>query len=247
MKRTIVLSMTLGLLAAGVAVARGAEAESATSAQGKMQVAGAAAGHAGSAATASAEADGASRAKLDAIVARGARASEKERARTEARLAAAADRVDRVAGRGEGEVAARLAAEFGVAADVLTAEKTDWKIGWGELMIAHTLAASATAQGITVAEIVDLRADGTGWGQIAAGLEMSLGAVVGAVRSEARVASGEVRADGSVAAIRGERSVAAGASASAAARGGLGTGSLGAGASAASGASVTVPRIRIGH
>jgi hypothetical protein len=247
MRSTFVLSMTLGLLSAGAAIARGAEAESATSARSDLQAAGVAAAHAGTGATASAEAEAAARAKLDAIVARGARASAKERARTEARLAAVADRVDRAAGHGEGEVAARLAAEFGVAAQVLAAERSEGGLGWGELMIAHTLAASSAAQGVTVAQLVDLRADGTGWGQIAAGLEMSLGAVVGAARSEARVAIGEARADGSVAAIRGERSVAAGASSSSSVRGGLGAGSAGAGASAAGGATVTLPRIRIGH
>jgi hypothetical protein len=122
-------------------------------------------------------------------------------ARAEAKLAAAAKQVDKEVGvAGESKVAGRLAGEFGVTAEALLAEQEELEVSWGELMIAHTLEASAR-NNVRVDHLIDLRADGMGWGQIAAGLNLDLGQAVSAVQAEARVASGTVRADGRVASI----------------------------------------------
>src|SRR5262249_59348004 len=73
----------------------------------------------------------------------------------------------------------------------------------GQLMVAHTLAANTTT-GATVQQLVTMNKDGMGWGQIAAGLGLQLGSVVSGVNAESRVAHGLEKADGRVAAMRGE-------------------------------------------
>jgi hypothetical protein len=133
---------------------------------------------------------------------KGAKVSADARAKAEAKLTASATAVDNDATKGEETVASRLAAEFGMTTEALTAEKTELGVSWGQLMVAHTLMANATTQ-LTCQQLFDMRSD-MGWGQIAAGLGLKLGEAVSAVTSEGRVASGRVRADGKVAVIHGE-------------------------------------------
>ena len=108
---------------------------------------------------------------------------------------------DKAAKDGDATVAGRLASDFGVSSDALLAEKTKYNVGWGDLMIAHTLG-SNTLTGVTVDEIMTMRTtDAMGWGAIASGLDLKLGNVVSGVKSEAKVATGASRADGKPAKI----------------------------------------------
>ena len=108
---------------------------------------------------------------------------------------------DKAAKDGDATVAGRLASDFGVSSDALMAEKTKYNVGWGDLMIAHTLG-SNTLTGVTVDEILIMRTtDAMGWGGIASGLDLKLGNVVSGVKSEAKVATGASRADGKPAKI----------------------------------------------
>src|SRR6185503_7077581 len=116
---------------------------------------------------------------------------------------------------GSTTVAGRLAAEFGMTTDELMSEHQAIGCSWGDLMIAHSLHANAGAEA-SVAQLIQLRREGTGWGQIAAGLGLKLGQVVSAVQAEGKVASGLAKPDGKVAVIRGDGTRAsAGAGASA--------------------------------
>src|SRR5262249_27690436 len=133
---------------------------------------------------------------------RAAKVSARAKARAELRIDAAAKRVDQEAAAAGDPVANRLASEFGMTVDALEAEKNQLGASWGQLMIAHTLMANATS-GATVAQLVQLHADGMGWGQIAAGLGLKLGDVVSAVNAEQRVAAGLTKADGKAAVIHG--------------------------------------------
>jgi hypothetical protein len=108
---------------------------------------------------------------------------------------------DKAAKDGDATVAGRLASDFGVSSDALMAEKAKYNVGWGDLMIAHTLG-SNTLTGVTVDEILIMRTtDAMGWGGIASGLDLKLGNVVSGVKSEAKVATGASRADGKPAKI----------------------------------------------
>src|SRR5207244_1169896 len=115
------------------------------------------------------------------------------RAKAEARLEASAKRADDEAkATGDAKVAARLATEFGMTAEALMAEKNDLSTSWGQLMIAHSLAANSKTD-LTVAQLIQLRGE-MGWGQIAAGLGLKLGETVSAVRAESKVATGTATA-----------------------------------------------------
>jgi len=108
---------------------------------------------------------------------------------------------DKAAKDGDATVAGRLASDFGVSSDALLAEKAKYNVGWGDLMIAHTLG-SNTLTGVTVDEILIMRTtDAMGWGGIASGLDLKLGNVVSGAKSEAKVATGASRADGKPAKI----------------------------------------------
>jgi len=138
--------------------------------------------------------------KFEVIKAKGAMTSAQARARADTKLGAAAKKADAsVAAKGEATVAARLAAEFGMTAEELSAERQSFGCSWGELMIARSLRAMSTTE-VSAGELLELRKD-TGWGQIAAGLGLKLGEAVGAVQAEERVAAGLVEPDGKVAAI----------------------------------------------
>lgn len=136
------------------------------------------------------------------IETKGAKVSAKSRAQTDAKLEAAMKSVDAEGDKAEAKVAERLAGEFGTTADAMIQERSELGTSWGNLMIAHTLAAN-TATDVTAAQLVTLRKDGMGWGQIAAGLGLTLGEVVSAVNAESRVARGLLAADGKVAVARG--------------------------------------------
>jgi hypothetical protein len=142
-------------------------------------------------------------ATLKTVREKGATVDAKAREKFEAQLTASAKEVEiDAAVAGDQKVAERLAAELGMSADALIAEKNEIGTSWGQLMIAHTLKANATAE-VTAKQIFDLRAEGMGWGQIAHGLGLKLGEALGAVKAEGRVARGLVKADGKVHPIHG--------------------------------------------
>lgn len=168
---------------------------------------------------ASAEVRTATAEELQAIRQRGSQAKAKARAEAEAKLNSAARELEQqVAAKGEAAVTARLAGEFGMSEDALLRSKQAFAVSWGEILIAHTLQANAEIQ-LTVQQMLGLRAEGLGWGQIAAGLGFELSHVVEAVRAETKVALGRSQADGKVAVIRGSK-LDAGANTNAAVRAG---------------------------
>jgi hypothetical protein len=146
---------------------------------------------------------------LDAARTKAKKAPAKEREEVEKKISASVNEVEAEASaKGDATVAGRIAAEFGMTTDAIVAERSQYGRGWGELMIAHTLAANGTS-GLTVADILELRAEGMGWGQIAHGMDLKLGEVASAVRAEAKVATGLAKADGKPAMIRGVKAGAA--------------------------------------
>jgi hypothetical protein len=159
---------------------------------------------------------------MDRIKERGAKVSKQARAKAESKIDAVSTKTgEDAAVHGSATVAGRLAAEFGMSTDEIMAEQQALGCSWGALMIAHSLDAN-TSTDVTAAQLVQLHKEGTGWGQIAAGLGLNLGHVVSAVQAEGRVAAGLAKPDGKVAAIRGDgtrANVGAGAAAGAAAGG----------------------------
>ncbi|MGH7731012.1 MAG: hypothetical protein ACRENJ_07150, partial [Candidatus Eiseniibacteriota bacterium] len=147
-------------------------------------------------ATVTAEAQADAKARIEArktmerIKERGAKTSSAARAKVESKLEAVATKTNEDAAvQGSAAIAGRLAAEFGMSASELIAEHRALGCSWGVLMIAHSLDAN-TAAAVTTAQLVELHSEGTGWGQIAAGLGLKLGHVVSAVQAEGRVAAG---------------------------------------------------------
>lgn len=133
----------------------------------------------------------------------GTRVGADELAKAEVRIDQTAQEVDHTASaQGEVRVAQRLAAEFGMNSDAIQVEKNALGASWGNLMIAHSISANSNAD-VTVASLLDLRRSGTGWGRIAAGLDLRLGSVVSAIRNEGRVASGIAWPAGHVQPMRG--------------------------------------------
>jgi hypothetical protein len=118
------------------------------------------------------------------------------------KLAAAARDIDR-ASVGETRVASFLGSEFGMSVDAILAERRTLGASWGDLTIAHTLAAS-DKQGMTAAQVLELHARGMGWGQVAAGLRFGLEDAIRAVNTESRVARGLMKPDGRTAPIGGD-------------------------------------------
>jgi len=142
-------------------------------------------------------------AKLAEIRERAQTTSEKDAKDTEGKLDATKASVDKeAAAKGDGVVAGRLATEFGMTSDALMAEKAQYNTGWGDLMIAHSLAANGTD--VTIDQLFGMRTtDHLGWGQIANGMGLKLGNVVSAVKSEGKVATGQSTGDGKVATMHG--------------------------------------------
>jgi hypothetical protein len=137
---------------------------------------------------------------MDRVKERGMKISAKDRADVEKKLDDIEKEIETEAMKGEPAVADRLAADFGLTADALTAEKSQFGRGWGELTVAHTLIANAKTDA-TLSDLFALRSQAMGWGAIAAGLDLKLGDVVSAVRSEQRVAVGLDKGDGKAALI----------------------------------------------
>jgi hypothetical protein len=207
------LSVALAAPSLAQSAGAGGQAQSQTSGQAKTkdaQVSPALDTQSQASAEADAQAQASANAMLEAhktlttVKDKGARVSADARAKADAKLKAAADKTDAEAkSGGDARVAARLAAEFGTTADALMAERQALGCTWGELMIAHSLDANAKTE-ITVSQLFELRKEGTGWGQIAAGLGLKLSEAVSAAQAEAKVATGLAKPDGKVAVIHGE-------------------------------------------
>ena len=150
---------------------------------------------------AQASAPPASNPAIDKVKERGMKVSAKERQDVDKKLDEIEAQIEAEAkAKGDAEVAGRIAAEFGLTADALTAERSQFSRGYGELTVAHTLMANAKTDA-TLADMFTMRAMGLGWGQIAAGLNLKLGEVVSGMKAEQRVAMGLEKADGKAAVI----------------------------------------------
>ncbi len=140
-------------------------------------------------------------ASMKAIRDRAKSGSPKARAAVDTRLKKLSGEIDtETSAKGSTVAAGRVAPEFGMTADALVAEETQFGAGLGEVVIAHTLLANSKTT-VTMDQLFAMRKDGMGWGQIAQGLNLKLGEAVSAVMSEGRVASGRAKADGKVAMI----------------------------------------------
>lgn len=177
-------------------------------------------------------------ARQKAIRERAAKMSAKEREAVETKLQANEKDVDvEAVTNGDATVADRFAAEFGVTSEALLAERTQNNVGWGEVMIAHTLLANAPA-GTTIDQLYALHADGMGWGQIAYGMGLRVGSFEGAVKTESMIARGTMKPDGKPPKIASSTRVASAAGAHAHA----GTAHVGAPTNVTAGASVKVTK-----
>jgi hypothetical protein len=138
----------------------------------------------------------------DAMRHRSVRTSDETRASADAVLGANARRVDAVTAT-EPAAVARLAAEFRTPVASLRDERNRLGVSWGELAIAHTLAASARPAP-SVEALARARDSGADWSAIATALQLDLGGCITAVRAEARVAAGTATPDGHVPPIHAE-------------------------------------------
>jgi hypothetical protein len=242
----LMAALTVALLLASTAAFAQSSASGQTGAQGNAQVTNTTNttttdANASMNANASAEAT----AKADAeqmkrnLTDRAAKVSSKARAKADADLELAAKAANDKAEQGE-DVASRLAGEFNMTAEAITNEKSSLDASWGNLMIAHTLAANSKS-GVTAAQLIELKKDGMGWGQIAAGLGYDLGSAVRASKAESKIAAGEAQADGHAAVINGE-----GAKAGVGATAGLNAATRGAHVKAGAGVGVGTG-VKIGH
>jgi len=138
---------------------------------------------------------------IDKVRERGMKASAKERTDVEKKLDLIEKEIQTEATtKGDAEIAGRISSEFGMTADALTAERAQYARGWGELLVAHTLMANAKTDA-TLTDLFTMRSQGMGWGAIAAGMNLQLGDVVTAMKSEQRVAMGLEKGDGKPAMI----------------------------------------------
>lgn len=167
---------------------------------------------------------------IEKVKERGQKVSAKERESVDKRLDEIERQIENEAtSKGDAAVAGRIAGEFSMTADALTAERSQYSRGWGEILIAHTLAANVKSDA-TLADIYQMRNQGMGWAVIAHGLGLKLGDVVPAVKSEGRVALGLAKGDGKAATIHA--STSAGAKAGAKVDAGKASSSAGAGVGA---------------
>ncbi len=119
-------------------------------------------------------------------------------------LAAQGRRIEEVALRDEPIFSARLANEFGISNSRLMAQRRELAASWGDLLIAHTLAANARGR-TNLTRLFELRREGQDWPTIATGLGFNLSQFMSAIRQQTLVATGMVRADGRAQTIaRGE-------------------------------------------
>lgn len=141
--------------------------------------------------------------KLAKIRERGATLDLNERQSFEERLEKEKQVIDlEGTSKGDATVAERLAGDLGVSAEVLTAEKAQYQTGWGDLTIAHLL--KSNVPDVTLDGLFQLRKEGQGWGQIAHGLDLKLGPLLSAVKSQGKVATGQEKADGKPASLHGQ-------------------------------------------
>ena len=233
-----VLSLALAAPVLAQSAGTSGQAQSQATGQAEMK-APAATATADAQAQASAEAELHARKTLETIQEKGARVSAEARAKSETRLEAAAKKTDEQArAAGDAKVATRLAAEFGMSVEQMQSEKQALGCSWGQLMIAHSLDANAKTD-VTASQLVQLHQEGTGWGQIAAGLGLKLGEAVSAVQAEGRVAAGLAKPDGKCAVIHGE-GARAGVSAGVGAGAGLHAGGVQAGTQTGLGVGVKI-------
>ena len=149
-------------------------------------------------------------AALKAVRDRAKGAPSKARDTVEKKLAEISTEIDAEASaKGDAVVADRVAAEFGMTSEALSAEQSSLNTGWGDLVIAHTLLANAKTP-LTAEHLYSLHRSGYGWGQIAYGLNLRLGEVAAAVKTEGGVATGFAKADGKAAMIHSGTRVGAG-------------------------------------
>jgi len=166
-------------------------------AQGNMQ--------SGTDAQAGAETDAA----LTSIRERAKKASSKACAAVQKQLAEISRQIDAEADmKGDVLVAGRVAPEFVMSAEAMTAEKSKFDARLGELTIAHTLIANSRTA-VTADQLFTLKHEGMGWGQIAHGLNLRIGELTTAVKSEYNVAAGRAKADGRAAMIHSGTNAAA--------------------------------------
>jgi hypothetical protein len=152
-------------------------------------------------------------ARLKTIRDRAAKMPAKDREEIDKKLETNAKDVDvEAVTNGDATVADRFAAEFGVTSEALLAERTQYNVGWGEVMIAHTLLANAPG-GTTIDQLYTMHADGMGWGQIAYGMGLRVGSVAAAMKTETLVARGTVKPHGKPAKIASNTRVASAAGA----------------------------------
>ncbi len=134
---------------------------------------------------------------------KGAKLSAKQSKSIDAKLEATEKSVDAAAAKsGDQVVADRLAKEFGTTAEAMTQEKSQFNVGWGQLVVANTLMANAKTP-VTLQQLFDMRNSGMGWGQIAHGMGLKLGDLISASKTEANVATGKSKPSGKVATIHG--------------------------------------------
>lgn len=200
-----VLALVLAAPGFGQSAGAGGPAPSSTSSTAEVKALPAqAAVEAQAQAQARAEAEAEAQKTLEAIKQKGGRVSMVAREKTDANLQAIERKTNDVArAQGEALVASRLGADFGLPAEQLTTERHQAGCSWGNLMIAHSLQSNTKTE-VTATQLLTLHEEGTGWGQIAAGLGLKLGEVVSAVQAQGRVAAGLAKPDGKVAVIHGE-------------------------------------------
>jgi hypothetical protein len=137
-----------------------------------------------------------SEARLKAIRERASKMPAADREQIEKTLAGNEKDVDvEAVTNGDATVADRFAAEFGTTAEALLAERTQYNVGWGDVMIARTLLANAPS-GTTIDQLYTLHSEELGWGSIAYGMGLRVGSVTAAVKTETLVARGTMKADG---------------------------------------------------
>jgi hypothetical protein len=177
-------------------------------------------------------------ASLNAIRERAKKASTKTCAAVQKQLGEISRQIDaETNAKGDVIVAGRMAPEFGMTAEAMTAEQSKFDTGMGELTIAHTLMANSKTE-VTMEQIFQLHQEGLGWGQIAHGLNLRISELAAAMTSEQNVASGRAKADGKVAMIHSDTRLATSTKAGAKAGAPLGSTHVGTASSAGVGLKV---------
>jgi hypothetical protein len=212
----VLLGGAMMLVSVGLAVGQGVNpnasgaASSSTSSSGAVEVPGPVDAQGSMQATTDAEAKANADAEqtLNRIRERARKASAKLSATIQKQLADISREIDAEANeKGDVVIAGRIAPEFGMTAAAMMAEQSKFDVGPGELMIAHTLMANSKSN-VTLEQLFALHSEGFGWGQIAHGLDLKLGEVTAAMKSESNVAAGRAKADGKPARISSSAKVA---------------------------------------